>query len=329
MKFLTKINSLTRSLRASVSGGKIALAVRLQLTDRCNLRCRYCNLWKNPKPDLKTEVVLALLKELKDAGTKRISLSGGEPLLRDDIKLIIDQAKDLGISVSMNSNGYLVPERVSEIKNLDLLKLSLDGPKEIHDSVRQKKGLFDQLMKSVRIAQKNGIKISFACTITKYNIEHLEYLVDLARSLNTFVAFQPLKLNVKHALDLKNIYPEKNVYHDKIKRLISLKYGCSSKHIRNSIAMLDHIYRWPNYEQLKCAAGHLFCIIDSDGTVLPCDRISYNENLPNIANTSFKEAFKLLPPVVCNGCGFCGSLELSFLLRHKWLILKTIQKVIK
>ena len=133
----------------------------------------------------------------------------------------------------------------------------------------------------------------------------------------------------KYKNDLEWLYPEQEVYQNKIKNLISLKKGKDSKYIRNSLKMLYHIYFWPNYKKLKCAAGYLFCIVEPDGTVLPCDRIKYKEVLPNLKNHSFVQAFKLLPQTFCSGCGFCGSLELTYLFRYKWHILKTIKEVIE
>ena len=115
MDLKTKIASLGIALKSSILKKKTPLAVRLQLTDRCNLRCLYCDLWKNPRDELDTTKILNLLQELKVAGTKRISLSGGEPLLREDIGDIIEFAKKLDISVSMNSNGSLVKKKISEI----------------------------------------------------------------------------------------------------------------------------------------------------------------------------------------------------------------------
>ena len=88
-----------------------------------------------------------------------------------------------------------------------------------------------------------------------------------------------------------------------------------NKNIRNSVNALKFVLNWPEYPALSCYAGKVFCIIDPDGTILPCDRITYNLELSNIRNLGFKNAFTNMPDIKsCKGCGFCGTIELNALM---------------
>ncbi len=95
------------------------LNVMLAVTDRCNSRCRYCNIPGRGHPDETTEQLLKLIDEIAAAGAVRLGLWGGEPLLRDDIGELVDHAKSRGLYVTMDTNGLLWPERAAELRALD------------------------------------------------------------------------------------------------------------------------------------------------------------------------------------------------------------------
>ncbi|MCG2725749.1 MAG: radical SAM protein, partial [Elusimicrobia bacterium] len=95
---------------------RIPIAVRMEITNRCPNKCSYCNVWNTKVEEPSKEKIFSIIKQLKKLGTKKISFSGGEPLLRDDIGEIIDYCKGLGISPEMNSCGVLIEKRISQIK---------------------------------------------------------------------------------------------------------------------------------------------------------------------------------------------------------------------
>ena len=90
------------------------LVVGLNVTNRCNLCCSYCygDYSKRKSRDFTTEELLNLIKELRKMGTRAIYISGGEPLLREDIGTIIDAVKDENMFCFINSNGVLVPDKI-------------------------------------------------------------------------------------------------------------------------------------------------------------------------------------------------------------------------
>jgi len=326
-----KLEVLCDILKLQLFSKRTPIAVRWQLTYKCPLRCMYCDIWKNNDvPELETKQILPLLDEMKECGVKKISFSGGEPMLRKDIDKIIDHCLSDGISPEINSTGFLVPQKINQLKNLHLLKLSLDGPKEIHDLVRGKAGSYDTVMRAAESAAANGIKFIFTATLTKFNINEVEFLLDLAEKFNTFVAFQPLKKRYSASAGetVEGLYPCEEEYKNALKKLISSKKSGKGR-MRNSLQGLLHIYNWPNYEKLDCNAGKLFCMIEPSGILSPCDRLKYNRPLPNCAELGFKKSFNSLPGIQCDGCGFCGSLELNYLASFKWGIIPTLNKIME
>jgi len=113
-----------------------------------------------------------------------------------------------------------------------------------------------------------------------------------------------------------------------IKKLVTYKKAYP-KSIRNSFRGLRHSLEWPLYKNNRCYAGKIFCMIMPDGTVLPCDRITYTGKLYNAKEIGVKTAFDKMPTVRCNGCSFCGSLEMNYLAQLKFDVLDEIMAVVK
>lgn len=309
---------------------RIPFAIRWQVTDRCISQCTYCSIWKNETKELSTRQILEILREISTCGTKKISFSGGEPLLRNDIGEIVTYCKKLGISPEMNSTGYLLEKRVKEIKDLDLLKISLDGPAAVNELSRTKKECYQWAINAASSAQANNIRFIFTTTLTKFNIDYVEDMVHLAKSFNTLVAFQPLKeieyVNIATE-NLEPILPTQDSFKKSMDKLICFKKKDKFS-MRNSLNGLRHIYNWPRYEKIKCWGGKIFCMISANGEVSPCDRIRYINSLPNCAEIGFRKSFNSLPPLPpCAGCGFCGTLELNYLMSFKFSNLRTIKKI--
>ena len=331
MNIVQKMLSASDFVKVKFFNQRIPIAVRMEVTNRCPNKCSYCNVWNTKMEEPSKEKIFSIIGQLKKLGTKKISFSGGEPLLRDDIGEIIDYCKDLGISPEMNSCGFLIEKRISQIKNLDLLKISVDGPKDIHDALSKREGAYKDCIKAIELAKANGIRVSMATTITKHNIKHLHFLLQLAKKYDIKAAFQPLKPLYRGVgdEDMKEIYPAFDEYRRQIAKLIELKADGYSRYMRNSLIGLKHIYNWPNFPKLECSAGKLFCIIDTDGSLYPCDRITYDGKSPNCFEVGVKKALNSLPEIKCGGCGFCGSLELNFLFNFKFGALKEVLWLLK
>jgi len=137
MSKFNKILSSAASLgKARVFNRHLPLFVSWELTNRCNLKCRYCDVWKLNSEELPTDTVLSMVDELKNLGTKFISFTGGEPLLRKDIDEILSHCKTNGLYASLNSNGFELKDKPQTVKKFDFVIMSLDGQEAIHDYIR-------------------------------------------------------------------------------------------------------------------------------------------------------------------------------------------------
>jgi MoaA/NifB/PqqE/SkfB family radical SAM enzyme len=141
------------------------------ITRRCNCKCLGCNIWEEQdENELSTEEIKRGMDILKDAGVVELVLSGGNPLLREDIGEIIDYATDR-IVTTVYYNGSLAAEKVDLLRNVDFVALSIDSLDERkHDRIKNVSGAWQSAMQAVETLQKEGIKVSVAPTISQMNL---------------------------------------------------------------------------------------------------------------------------------------------------------------
>jgi len=158
-----------------------------ELTMACNMRCKHCGSSCEDKQDgeLTTEEAFALCDDLKELGLEVITLSGGEPTLRDDLPLIINRLVDNGIIVNIISNGWLVDETiVRQIKAAGVtgIAISIDGLKSTHDQIRLE-GSFDRGITALKLIKSHNVLPAVITTVNSVNIDELGGLYSLFRDI--------------------------------------------------------------------------------------------------------------------------------------------------
>ncbi|HVF71774.1 MAG TPA: radical SAM protein [Chthoniobacterales bacterium] len=108
---------------------KKPLQCSLYLTDRCNLDCSYCTEYDNSKAHPKLEDLKLWIKKIRDLGTMRIALVGGEPLTHPDVVEIVRYCRELGFATSLTTNGFLLTRKLLkdlEDAGLQVMQISVD-----------------------------------------------------------------------------------------------------------------------------------------------------------------------------------------------------------
>lgn len=90
-----------------------------------------------------------MLDAAYDAGMRGYYLFGGEPLVRKDVGLLVDHARNLGFFTCMNTNGALLASKAPTLTGLDVAFVSLDFYNGFHDVIRGHPGNFEQLLRGV------------------------------------------------------------------------------------------------------------------------------------------------------------------------------------
>jgi MoaA/NifB/PqqE/SkfB family radical SAM enzyme len=297
-------------LKAKIFRKKVPLIVGMALTNRCNLRCRYCNIYSIKSTELRTDEVLRIIEDLAKLGCIRIGFTGGEPLLREDISEIIKHCKENHISATITTNGYLLKRKIKEIKDVSLILVSLDGPKEQNDFIRGK-GSFDKAFEAIHTAKKNKIKVAITTVISEINKDHLQFIFNLAKKEKIGVHFQ----FVSNIVLTKNIFSEHAISTEEKEKIIQkiIIEKRTNKYILNSLPGLESMKKISgSMKNNRCAAGNIFFRISADGKLYSCWRQSNNQYI-DLTKIPLPEAIIKVASPKCVGCDIADGVELSLL----------------
>lgn len=289
-------------------GRRRPVNVMASVTDRCPSRCAYCRIPERNRPELSTGQWRRLLDEMAAAGTRRIGVWGGEPLVREDIVELCRHARSLGIYVSLDSNGYLVPDRLEILDAIDHLVLAYDGPREAHDANRQP-GSHDRVMKALE-ASSGRVRLWTITVLTRNNLHAVDDILVKAREYGFLATFQTLHHNQELGRNPEGMMPSREEYSKVFARLAELRRGGAP--IANSTAYLESLARWPDHRTttsserfhgVPCRAGSMYCNIDVDGRVYPCSLlIGLYPGALNALDAGFRKAFEAASSIPCQAC---------------------------
>ncbi|OGN91239.1 MAG: radical SAM/SPASM domain-containing protein [Chloroflexi bacterium RBG_13_48_17] len=189
--------------QSQVEKGKITPKLNMvawEITRSCNLFCAHCRSASTTgayENELSTEECFRLIDGILQVSKPVIILSGGEPLLRQDIFRIAKYAAEKGLKVVMGTNGTLISDEVAaKLKTIPVSRVavSIDFPMpELQDKFRGKTGAFQTAMSGITRLQQTGIEVQINSTITRLNVRYLNELLNLALEAGA-VAFHPFML---------------------------------------------------------------------------------------------------------------------------------------
>ena len=316
---------LGQLVRSRISHENIPLSAILNVTNRCNSKCPYCyaEYYKREDRDLSKEQLFSIIDKLASLGNKRMSVAGGEPLLRSDIGDIVDYIKAKDIDCIINSNGYLVPEKIAIVKRADGLVLSFDGEEAIHDENREK-GSFQKVIAAIQCATENNVPLHTNTVLTKHNINSIEYVLETAKRYGFQAEFN---LAIDHITTENgggsNIKASDEEYKAALRKLIH--YKKKGYPVLFSERALYYSLVWPTYrketflgsepefEHTRCSAGRFHCTVDADGSVYPCTHLMYKNNKFNILRDDSKEIFRNIDKHSCVSCYHVAHNEFNLL----------------
>ncbi|MEA3493093.1 MAG: radical SAM protein [Candidatus Margulisiibacteriota bacterium] len=162
------------------------------VTFKTNDTCEYSHVWQDDNLK-KIEEKPYDLSILKKAGVNVLNITGGEPLLREDLSEILKRAKELGLFIKLSTNGILYSEKARLLGGLvDRLFFALDYPIEREHDRSRGQECFHQVIRAIELARelKQGPIIKF--TMTRDSILYLPEMIDLADRLKVWIYLRPV-----------------------------------------------------------------------------------------------------------------------------------------
>lgn len=245
-----------------------------ELTYRCPLHCVFCY---NPvdfaetSSELSTDDWLRVLREARAAGSVQCGFSGGEPLLRDDLETLIEEAHKLGFYTNLLTSGVGLNEaRAAALKRagLDHIQLSFqDSTRELNDFLSHTR-TFDLKKKVAAMIKANGWPMVMNCVIHRLNIDYIGEIIDLAIELDAeYLELANSQYYSWAMVNREQLLPSREQI-ERAERITNERRARYGDRIRIFFVVPDYYETRPK----KCMNGwgNVFLTVAPDGTALPC-----------------------------------------------------------
>lgn len=217
-----------------------AFYTSLEVTQRCNAKCKQCyNGGERINNDPSIFDLENRINKLYDLGIRFIEISGGEPLIRNDLEDIVDIISKKRMMSCLLTNGYYLPENINILNKLNQVCISLDGEKITHDKMRGLDYSYDKVIESLSILKSKKITTYVSMTISDENYKDINHVISVCKKFGAkpiltkvIPTENALKNNLKLTKDINLLEDYIKIYSDSIKRpkfetnKKSIYYGC-------------------------------------------------------------------------------------------------------
>ena len=289
----------------------------IEITARCNLRCRYCYFFNNPAVeyrDLPADEWLKFFAELGSLGVMSVTLAGGEPFIRDDLPALLEGIVRNRMRFSLLSNGTLINDGIAAFiartGRCEYVQVSVDGScAQTHDSCRGQ-GSFDGAIRGIHTLQRHRVNAAVRVTIHRNNVHDLDNIAHMLLdelglpgfSINSAGYLGTCRLN---ADDLLLNIQERQLAMATLLRLAAKYNGRISANAgpltdgrmwrRMEEARAQHAPAFPNGGRLTaCGCPGNKISVRADGAIVPCGMLAHVE-LGRINHDSLAEVWQNSP----------------------------------
>jgi MoaA/NifB/PqqE/SkfB family radical SAM enzyme len=296
--------------------------------------------------DMSTEQIKYLIDQIAELGVLSLSFTGGEPTLRKDLtELIYYTGVIHDFMNGLATNGFLIPKLFKEhkIQGLDYILLSLDYPtSELHDKMRGLK-VFDRVIESIKLANKNDIKPIISTVVMRDNIHLLDDICELSEKMGCSIELYPCEDIIRdfpnksyNIQDIQDMIPEVSVWANLIRVMRKKYHNILTDSISVEVVEKGGFGGFPRYHQniLRCHVAEAYLFISHDGLMnYPCkihpivsyDALKYP--ISSIYNSNkVKEVMKMHDNYpFCNNCRLGCAIVSSIPTRWKTVYAKFIK----
>jgi PqqA peptide cyclase len=273
----------------------------LELTYRCPLHCVFCynpTDFANTGPELQTEDWLRVLREARALGAVQLGLSGGEPLARDDLEVIVAEAHSLGFYINLITSGVgLTETRIAHLKRagLDHIQLSFqDSSRELNDFLSSTR-TFELKSKVAGLIKKYEYPMVLNVVLHRLNIDHVEEILELAQRMGAqYVELANTQYYGWAWLNRAHLLPGREQLRAAEKTLERFRARPGQK--------MKIFFVVPDYYETRPKAcmnglGSVFLTVTPDGTALPCHaaRMLPGFTFPNVRTEAVRAIWQDSP----------------------------------
>ncbi len=289
-----------------------------EVTRRCNLKCVHCRSssnMDNREGEWTLDEAKALIDDITSNYSPVVVLSGGEPLMREDVFDIATYGTSKGLRMCIATDGTLVTDEICEkmkASGIKICSLSLDGAtKETHDNFRDMDGAFEGTLNAAKLFKKHGIEFIVNSSFTKRNQSEIEATYKLAKKIGAKSWYMSMIVPTGRGEEIMNELISKEDY----EKILNWHYDIERDEEKSENKMLVRPTCAPQYYRVwrqrakqdkqgmkrrslqfstgggkGCICAQSIMLIDYLGNVQPCSYFPHQTG--NLRDQSFKDIWE-------------------------------------
>jgi MoaA/NifB/PqqE/SkfB family radical SAM enzyme len=278
-----------------IKGG--GLRVVLRLTMRCDLACPHClATGASDGVELTTGQWLELIEQFPEIDARKVLLTGGEPLLRNDLVSMVEALFRIGLASDLNSNlQKMTMTLMRDLKQAGLseISISLEGSEEVHDRMHGCSGAYARLLQALEWANRFGVPVDASCCLTQENSSSVDELMETVGALPIRSLTFSRLLPIGHGKGALQGLSQARL--DKCGALIQKK-------VQAGLSVPVRVTGLAGPPQLKdCGRGNSLLAMTADGRLLGCVLTDDNPSVPHPLEVGLRAAWDRLQQKLAHG----------------------------
>jgi len=255
----------------TTAGTPMPVVTNFAITPQCPCNCWHCSFSDRSKKDmLSFDQLKRAISDVQDMGTSVIGLTGGEPLLREDLEEIIATIDKRSMPVMFTTGYKLTQKRVKNLKKagLEIPVISLDHYRaELHDKGRRKEGIFEGALKAIRLFQDEGFYVAVSFVPDKPLVSDREEIFKVIEFFKE-IGINDMRLTSPILSGKLTRKPEERLTPENVETIFEIQKKCTKTKGYPGVFAYDFFESEKYY---GCGAGFNYMFIDSQGNLCPCD----------------------------------------------------------
>jgi MoaA/NifB/PqqE/SkfB family radical SAM enzyme len=283
MKLLDKIGREFSGYNIFESGKRLfdrkPLQCSLYVTDRCNLDCAYCTEYDNSRPHPSIDDLKKWVRKIRELGTMRIALVGGEPLIHPDIVELVRYCRELGFATSLTTNGFLLTRNLVaqlEEAGLQVMQISVD---RMTPSAITKKS-FKTILPKLDYFLDSKISLHITGVICADTLPEAQTVLETGLSRGI-----PTEVRLVHADPLQRFRVDRG-QREELERFIDsmIERKRRGEKIHTSEAILNYQRSLIRGEQVEwtCVAGYKLFFVSAQGKFWICSMVHTEKHIMDV-----------------------------------------------
>jgi len=259
---------LDNAIRELADKKNLCLNVICEITQKCNLHCVHCYIPKQSDNELNLPNLHKIFSDLPEMGCISLTITGGEPFIRNDILDVLKIARSYNFAISLLTNGSLLSsdiiERLEELQLLNIGVTIYGTNEDTYGKISMRGNIFKKIMDNLELLVKKGLPVSLRFMLMRENLHKVDDFLSLCENLN-----------LTPKIDFR-IFPKFNGNMEPLKHRLEI----------DKITQLIEENKIKRPSGVVCSPCSYSCRIAADGEVYPCSTL--NISIGNILRQKFK-----------------------------------------